>query len=151
MSAAPRTGAQRKADALAKLGERHAGVWVASASEGGRAHLVPLSFCWSGGCVVLAVEPASVTARNITSSGAARLALGTSRDVVMVDTGLASSVDVATAADLAGNYAAQADWDPRQEGSAYVFLELRPRRIQVWRGADEIPGRTIMRDGEWLA
>ena len=43
-------------------------------------------------------------------------------------------------------YAAQADWDPRRDGS-YVFLVLRPVRIQAWREANEIPGRTLMRDG----
>jgi hypothetical protein len=27
---------------------------------------------------------------------------------------------------------------------------LRPERIQAWREADEIAGRTLMRDGAWL-
>ena len=48
-----------------------------------------------------------------------------------------------------GKNAAQADWDPR--GSAgYVYLVLRPDRVQAWREADEIAGRTLMRDGAWL-
>jgi hypothetical protein len=32
-----------------------------------------------------------------------------------------------------------------------VFVVLRPRRVQVWREVDEIAGRTIMRDGRWIA
>jgi hypothetical protein len=31
-----------------------------------------------------------------------------------------------------------------------VFQVLRPRRIQAWRESNEIPGRTLMRDGTWL-
>jgi hypothetical protein len=50
---------------------------------------------------------------------------------------------------LGAAYVAQADWDPR--GSAgYVFLVLRPVRVQAWREVNEIPGRTLMRDGAWL-
>jgi hypothetical protein len=48
-------------------------------------------------------------------------------------------------------YAAQSDWDPRTAGATYVFLVLRPDRIQAWREVDEVPGRTVMRDGTWLS
>ncbi|KRB73863.1 hypothetical protein ASE01_17760 [Nocardioides sp. Root190] len=49
---------------------------------------------------------------------------------------------------LAESYAAQADWDPR--GSVgYVFLVLRPHRVQAWREVNEMTGRTLMRDGTW--
>ena len=44
---------------------------------------------------------------------------------------------------------AQADWDPRRD-TGYVFLVLRPVRVQAWREANEIAGRTLMRDGSWL-
>jgi hypothetical protein len=53
-------------------------------------------------------------------------------------------------ADLARGYATQADWDPRESGGQMRFLVLRPRRIQAWREADELAGRTLMRDGEWI-
>ncbi len=46
-------------------------------------------------------------------------------------------------------YVGQADWDPRR-GTGYVFLVLRPVRVQAWREANEIAGRTLMRDGIWL-
>ena len=51
---------------------------------------------------------------------------------------------------IAESYAAQADWDPRGS-TGYQFLLLRPQRVQAWREADEIAGRTIIRDGEWTA
>ena len=39
--------------------------------------------------------------------------------------------------------------DPRTT-DGYQFLVLRPERVLAWRESDEIAGRTIMRDGEWL-
>jgi len=30
------------------------------------------------------------------------------------------------------------------------FLVLRPQRIQAWREVDELPGRSLMRGGEWI-
>jgi hypothetical protein len=53
-------------------------------------------------------------------------------------------------AGLARGYAAQADWDPRESGGGIRFLVLRPRRIQAWREVNELPGRTLMRDGAWM-
>ena len=53
-------------------------------------------------------------------------------------------------APLADAYVRQADWDPRNESDPYVFLRLRPIRIQAWREANELDGRTIMKDGDWL-
>ena len=124
-------------------------VWVASASPEGEAHLVPLSLAWTSERLVIAVREDSRTARDIAGSGRARLAIGPTRDVTMVDARLEKLVDVDAAGELGAAYAAQADWDPR--GSAgYVFLVLRPERVQAWREVDEIAGRTIMRDGQWL-
>jgi hypothetical protein len=56
-----------------------------------------------------------------------------------------------TSSDLAGAYADQADWDPRQESEPYVYLLLRPTRVQTWRESNELDGRLLMRDGVWLA
>jgi hypothetical protein len=148
---APRPCARRKADVVAKLGEHEADVWVASASADGVAHLVPLSLAWDGECIVVALEQDSLTARNVTAGGRARLALGPTRDVVVIDAVLDVAVPVTgEPSALAEEYAEQAGWDPRDatEG-AYVYLRLRPVRIQAWREADEIAGRTVMRDGRW--
>jgi hypothetical protein len=67
----------------------------------------------------------------------------------MLDAVLETAVDVATDDALGTAYAAQADWDPRG-AAGYVFLVLRPVRVQAWREANEIAGRTLMRDGTWL-
>jgi hypothetical protein len=52
--------------------------------------------------------------------------------------------------ELAKHYADQAAWDPQNTGQPYVYLLLRPDRIQAWREVNELPGRTLMRGGSWL-
>ena len=126
----PRDREQRTRDTLAKLAEPAVDVWVATAASAGSSadpYLVPLSLAWT-----------------------ARLALGPTRDVVVIDARLERSVSAAEAPDLAEQYARQADWDPRNAGDTYRYLVLRPERIQAWREANELRGRTLMRDGTWI-
>jgi hypothetical protein len=151
----PRTREQRRADTLAKLSAPTVDVWVATAGLDADGHassyLVPLSLAWIDERVVLATEADSVTARNITSQGGARLGLGPTRDVVMIDAELEQVYRLdEVPAGLAQRYVAQADWDPRKAGDGMRFLVLRPQRIQAWREVDELPGRTLMRGGAWL-
>ena len=42
-------------------------------------------------------------------------------------------------------------WDVEAQSVQYVFLQFTPRRMQAWRNVEEIPGREIMGDGNWLA
>ena len=145
----PRDAATRKADTLAMLATPEIDVWVATASAAGEAHLVPLSLAWVAERVVIASPKASITTRNLAASGRARLAVGPTRDVVMIDAELERSVPVPDDEALGEAYAAQADWDPRGD-RGYVFLVLRPVRLQAWREANEQAGRTLMRGGTWL-
>jgi hypothetical protein len=151
----PRTRSQRQADTLEKLRAPVADVWVSTASVGSddtaEPYLVPLSLAWIAERVVIAVETSSRTAGNIAATGTARLALGPTRDVVIIDATLEQSHRVPDApAAIAEGYAAQADWDPRSAGDGYRYLVLRPQRIQAWREVDELRGRLLMRDGRWL-
>jgi len=145
-----RSTAQRKSDAIKKL-HTDQDVWVATADDRGIAHLVPLSLCWHDGMVVIAVEASSRTARNASSSGQARLALGPTRDVVMID----AEASVVTRQDagpaFAGSYRERTGWEPGSDGGDWVYVLLKPTRIQVWRDVDEIAGRTVMTNGTWLA
>ncbi len=146
----PRTLAERKADVLAKLTASPADAWVATAGDEGP-YLVPLTLAWLRDRIVLATDGRSRTVRQLEESAAARLALGGTRDVVMVDVVLEEIVPVTGAPGWLGDgYAAAGDWDPRRAGDGFVFLVLVPQRIQAWREADEIPGRTVMAAGEWL-
>lgn len=80
----PRSGAQRKADTLAKLEGHEVDVWVASASASGsrtaHPYLVPLTLAWIDERVVIAVEETSRTARSIVQYRTARLGLGPTRE-----------------------------------------------------------------------
>jgi Pyridoxamine 5'-phosphate oxidase len=144
-----RSTAQRKSDAIEKLNS-DADVWVATADARGIAHLVPLSLCWHHGMVVVAVEAGSRTARNASASGRARLALGPTRDVVMIDA-RASLVAQEARPEITSSYRDRTGWEPGSDGGEWVYVLLEPTRIQVWRDVDEIPGRTVMSGGTWLA
>lgn len=148
-AAAPRDPSTRKRDTLALLSTEAIDAWVATGSPEGVPHLVPLSLLWRDDSAVIALPASSVTARNIVTTGRARLGVGPTRDVVLVDVVLDRSVDVGTDEELADAYAAQADWDPRG-ADGYVYLVLRPRRVQAWREVNEVVGRTLMRDGVWV-
>ena len=91
------------------------------------------------------------TVSNMTANPRARLALGETRDVVMIDAVLVQAVPASKApASLAEGYAAQAGWDPRTDSANYVYLVLGPDRIQVWSEGEDLSGRTVMRNGEWV-
>jgi hypothetical protein len=146
-----RSAEQRKADTLARLAQENLDGWVTSAPAAGRAHLVPLSLHWTGDRLVIAVEPGSVTARNILKTRVARIGVGLTRDVVMIDVGLDEAHPVGEVpASIGEGYATQSDWDPRAVGGDFVYLVLRPIRVQAWREVNELSARALMRDGTWL-
>lgn len=143
----PRSTEQRVADVKAKL-ENDEDLWVASASAGGVAYLVPLSFSWDGTWVTMATPRKSRTARNLRRAGRARMALGPTRDVVILE---GPVVEMALDADprLAEEHAAQS-FDARDEPEEYVFIRLKPETIQAYRSAPELANRVVMRNGTWL-
>jgi Pyridoxamine 5''-phosphate oxidase. len=146
---ATRSKLQRQRDFRRRLAEDR-DLWLASASPTGNAYLVPLSFAWDGTGLVMATPAHSPTARNILENSQTRLAIGTTRDVNMVegdaDTWLAPEVP----GSVADAFATKLTWDPRTERLVHLYIRVRPTRIQAWREADEIPGREVMRDGRWL-
>ena len=146
MTDAVRDASERQKDTVARL-EGDADVWVATASAG-RPHLVPLSLAWDGTHVIVATPTNSPTARNA-ASGEIRLALGTSRDVTIIEA-TAEVVPCAQApGPIARCYAARTGWDPRHEDVPHVYLVATPRVMRAWKSLAEINGRTIMRDGQW--
>ena len=85
---------------------------------------------------------------NMTANPQARLALGESRDVVMIDAVLIEAIPASDApATLAEGYAAQAGWDPRTDPANYVYVVLGPERIQVWGKARAGPAHRHARRG----
>ena len=80
----------------------------------------------------------------------ARLAVGPTRDVVLVE-GVVEAFTLETVpAELADAFADKL-WDPREETARYAYFRVTPRRIQAWREENELADRDLMRDGRWLA
>lgn len=123
---------------------------MASSSPEDGPYLVPLSFHWDGGTLLLATPAASPTGRNLAAARTVRLGLGPTRDVTMIE----GDVEVLELGDLdaarAAAFAAHAGFDPREATGTYRWFRVTPRRIQAWREADELAGRDLMRDGRWL-
>ena len=142
-----RSTAQRVADVRAKL-ENEVDIWVSSASATGETYLLPLSFYWDGVSLTIATPKKSRTARNLRRAGWARLALGPTRDVVILE-GPVHEVAVDADDALAEAHARAAGFDARQD-PGYVFIQVKPTRIQAWRNPVELEHRDVMCDGEWL-
>jgi hypothetical protein len=145
----PRPRSQRKADVLAKL-QADVDLWVASADEAGGAYLVPLSYYWDGTALTIATPRASPTRKNLVRAGWARVALGPTRDVVIIE-GPVEAIPIGTDTRLEDAHAQAAGFDPRTLANEYVYLRITPHEIQAWREANELVGRQLMRKGEWLA
>ena len=145
---AARSRAERTADTLERL-RRDVDLWVASASEDGRAYLVPLSYHWDGSTLTIATLSASPTARNLIRAGWVRAALGQTRDVVIVE-GRVEAIPIGADPELEDAHARSAGFDPRTLADEYVYLRIVPQEIQAWRESNELEGRVLMRDGAWL-
>ena len=144
MVASARSLTERTRDALRRL-DHDEDAWVATAGAAGP-YLVPMSFLWDGATLLFATPASSPTGRNVRDDGGVRVAVGPTRDLLMID-GTAEAAEVSEADGDA--FAAKTGFEPRRL-DGYLYFRVRPSRIQAWREANEIPGRTIMRDGAWL-
>jgi ethanolamine utilization microcompartment shell protein EutL len=144
----PRPRSERKADALARL-RSDIDLWVASADEAGNAYLIPLSYYWDEKTLTIATPRASRTGKNLIRAGWARVALGDTRDVLIVE-GPLEVIPLGADAALEDAHAEASGFDPREEAEEYVYLRITPDSIQAWRESNELKGRRLMRDGEWL-
>lgn len=86
MTSAPvRSAEQRKRDTLHRL-DHDVDAWVATADgASGMPYLVPLSFLWNGSYLLFATPASSPTGRNLAASGRARVGIGPTRDVVLIE------------------------------------------------------------------
>lgn len=141
--------AARAADVRAKLGSE-VDIWVASAGPSGEAYLIPLSYYWDGATLTIATPKRSRTARNLRRAGWARMALGPTRDVVVLE-GAVEERSVDADAALAEAHARAAGFDARIGPEEYVFIRLTPNRIQAWHNPAELADRDVMREGVWRA
>lgn len=124
-------------------------VWVASASASGEAYLIPLTFYWDGTRLTVATPTRSKTARNLQRAGVARMALGSTRDVVIIE-GTLEFMATDEDDELAAAHTEAAGFDARRSRGEYVYIRMTPRKIQAWREEHELGGRDVMADGRWL-
>ncbi|MEV8371312.1 pyridoxamine 5'-phosphate oxidase family protein [Kribbella sp. NPDC056861] len=142
---APRPAETRKADTLHRL-ETDIDAWVATASADGTPYLMPLSFLWTEGTLLLSTARKNPTALNLVANPQVHLSIGETRDVVLI-TGTSAVVDDLPD-DLTDAFAEKTGFDPR--ASNYPYFRVTPTRIQAWREVNEIAARDIMRGSEWL-
>ncbi|MEU0220956.1 pyridoxamine 5'-phosphate oxidase family protein [Streptomyces sp. NPDC006265] len=151
MTSAPvRSAEQRKRDTLHRL-DHDVDAWVATADgASGTPYLVPLSFLWNGSYLLFATLASSPTGRNLAACGRARVGIGPTRDVVLVE----GTVETVQPGELteqdAELFAAKTGFDPRRLATPYLYFRVVPQRVQAWREADELDGRELMCDGRWL-
>lgn len=143
-----RSRPQRILDTLARL-RGDVDLWVASADAAGNAYLVPLSHFWDDTALTIATPRDSRTATNLLRAGWARVALGPTRDVVIVE-GPVELLAIGTDPALEDAHARASGFDPRTLAEEYVYLRITPQSIQAWREANELDGRQLMRNGDWL-
>src|SRR6188768_738931 len=130
MTAEPRPRADRRRDTEHRL-TNDIDVWVASASADGKPYLVPLSFDWDGEAVLVATPTNSPTGKNLARSRVARLALGHTRDVCMVE-GRVEVLEIDQLPKEQGDrFAARSGFDPRALTTSYRWFRITPQRIQA--------------------
>jgi hypothetical protein len=138
--------ATRKADALERL-TTDVDAWVSTASPDGVPYLVPLSFIWTGATLILSTASRNPTSLNLQANGHVHLAIGGTRDVVLV-TGKAEKFTPTQ--EQGDTFAEKTGFDPRALKATYPYFEVTPTRIQSWREANELAARDLMLDGTWL-
>lgn len=144
-----RDTATRKTDVLQVLGGNK-DAWLSTADPKGRPHVIATSTWWTGSEIVVTTRGASQTARNMALNPQVKLALGPPEDAVTIDAEVVESRPVEDAPELATGFASGAGWDPREVGKGWMFFRLKPKRIQAFRGYDEIENRDVMRGSRWL-
>lgn len=109
-----------------------------------------MSFAFWQQKIIMSTPESNPTGRNLVRSGVVRLAIGATRDVVLVD-GTVRHYGLAELPEGLGDAFAAKAWDARLERLRFGFFEVTPTVIQAWREVNEIRGRVVMRDGTWLA
>jgi hypothetical protein len=150
MTPAARTAKERKEDSLILL-EREVDAWVATAGQvSGTPYLVPLSFLWYGGTLLISTPANSPTSRNLQATGKVRLGIGPTRDLILIEGTVQTLAASEISAELGDAFAAKTGFDPRELENPYLYFRIQPQRLQAWREANELEDRELMRDGAWI-
>ncbi|WP_350276523.1 pyridoxamine 5'-phosphate oxidase family protein [Kribbella sp. HUAS MG21] len=145
MEAPPRPLDVRKQDTLRRL-DQDVDAWVSTAALDGTPYLMPLSFLWTDGTLLLSTSRTNPTARNLRANPQLQLTLGAVRDVIHI-TATADVTDPTPAE--ADAFATKAGFDPRRLEN-YPYFRITPTKIQAWREVNELKDRVLMANGTWL-
>src|SRR5260370_4568073 len=142
--------AERRKAALERL-RSNTNLWLATASDGRGPHLIPLAYWWDGSRSTTATFEGSRTLKNVRAQPKVRAAIGSAADVLMIDATatIATVADITDIAEVAKRYAQASGNDPQSE-PGFVYIQLVPDRIQLWKGVAEFTGRTAIGAGVWL-
>jgi Pyridoxamine 5'-phosphate oxidase len=141
-----RSARQRKHDTLQRLAD-DVDAWIATADPAtGTPYLIPLSYLWDGQTLLVATSANTVTSRNLLATGKLRVGIGPTRDVVLIE---ATAHAISPTDEVADAFATRAGFDPRTL-SGYLYFQIEPVRLQAWRESNELPGRELLRHGQWV-
>ncbi|WP_426367390.1 pyridoxamine 5'-phosphate oxidase family protein [Streptomyces sp. E-08] len=143
-----RDTARRVRDVLGRLDEEQ-DIWVSTAGAAGEPYLVPLAFLWDATHLWLCTRIGNPTGRNLADGGRVRLALGHTRDVVLLDGEVTVFGPEEVPVEVADAFHKKTGWDPMGSGPAYHWFRVRPTAVEAWNEEPEMVGRHIMRDGVW--
>src|SRR5260370_14620026 len=136
-----RDAATRKKDVLAAIDEQ-GHYWLVTAEVGGGPHVIGVSGWWDASQIVVTTLGSSRTARNLAVNPQVKLAHGDPSDAIVIEAQVIESIAVEDSHDLSTGFKAAMGWDPWEMGG-WMFVRLRPTRIQAFRGYDEIEGRDV--------
>ncbi len=109
---------------------------------------MPLSFVWHDERLWMATKAKNPTVRNLRTQEECWVALGPTRDVVLIESTAEVIASDGLPDDTGEAFVKKLGWDPRGRDT-WVFLAFRPRRMLVWREENELAERELMRDGVW--
>ncbi|MFF1693844.1 pyridoxamine 5'-phosphate oxidase family protein [Streptomyces sp. NPDC058257] len=122
---------------------------MSTETTGPRTYLIPLSFLWDGGSLLVATPDASVTGRDLRASGKARVGVGPTRDVVLIEGAVRALGEGELTPEAGDASAGKTRFGPRGLDTVYTYFRITPQRLQAWREADELAGRELMLGGRW--
>jgi hypothetical protein len=142
--------ATRKKDVLETLA-KNGRFWLGTADPTGKPHVIAVSAWWESEEFVVATLGSSRTARNIEMNPRVTMATGAFNDAIVIHAQMIESRAVEDSPDLAKGFKAVMGWEPGEVGPGWIFLRLRPTKIQAFRDYEEIEGRDVMLRSRWLA
>lgn len=100
--------------------------------------------------MLIATPSSSPTSRNLLATGRVRLAIGPTRDLVLIE-GTTRALKAAEVPDEVGDaFAEKAGFDPRRLTTTYLYFRIHPQRLQAWREDNEHRDRDLMHGGVWV-